>query len=87
MKKLKLLSGFAFALALTTSCVTSHTAVVTNNPVGSKTGEATAKVFDKDADFSYSAAMKKGGISKVGIAEVKATVFIFPKYTLTITGE
>jgi hypothetical protein len=87
MKKIKFLGAIAFTLALSASCVASHTAVVTNNPVGSKTGVATAKVFDKDADFSYSAAMKKGNISKVGIAEVKATVFIFPKYTLTITGE
>ena len=70
-----------------TSCTVSHTAVVTNNSVGTKVGTAKAGAFSKDADVSYSAAMKNGKISKVGVAEMKVTVFIFPKYTLTVTGE
>lgn len=69
------------------SCTVSHTAIVTNNPVGTKKGVAKAKATDKDADFSFSAAMKNGKITKVGIAEVKVKVFFFPRAIMTVTGE
>lgn len=84
IKSAVMVAGAALTLA---SCTVSHTAVVTNNPVGSKVGIAKAGVFMKNADASYSAAMEKGKISKVGIAEMKMKVFIFPKWTLTVTGE
>tara|TARA_B110000908_G_C9946435_1_gene310574 strand:- start:176 stop:436 length:261 start_codon:yes stop_codon:yes gene_type:complete len=86
MKKIKIaLIGLTiFALG---SCTVSHTAIVTNNPVGSKIGIAKAKTTDKDADFSFKAAMKNGGITKVGIAEAKVKVFIFPTATMVVTGE
>jgi hypothetical protein len=87
MKKLKL---FIIPLSIgmyLTSCTIAHTAVVTNNPVGSKVGVAKAGPFSKDADVSYSKAMENGKISKVGIAEFKATVFIFPTFKTTVTGE
>jgi hypothetical protein len=69
------------------SCTISHTAVITNNPVGTKEATVKTGVFSKDVDYSYSGAMKKGKISKVGIVETKVKVFIFPKVTTTITGE
>ncbi len=86
MRKTRVLIGMATALFLG-SCTVSHTAVVTNNPVGTRVGVAKAGAFQKDADFSYKAAMDKGKISKVGIAEMKVKVFIFPKVTLTVTGD
>lgn len=70
-----------------TSCVASHTAVVTNNSVGDKTGVVKGTSFKKDLDLSYEGAMKDGGITKVGIAEMKITVFVIPFYKLTVTGE
>ena len=70
------------------SCTVYHTAVVTNNPVGTKTGKAKAKVGQVDADFTYKSAMKNGKITKVGIAETKVTgFFIFYTGTTKATGE
>ena len=87
MKKIKTMLFTGICGMMLASCTISHTAVVTNNPVGSKIGVAKAGVFTKDADVSYNAAMKNGKISKVGIAEMKVKVFIFPSYKLTVTGE
>ncbi len=86
MKNVILIAVGATSLLLG-SCTVSHTAVVTNNPVGSRVGIAKAGAFQKDADCSYKAAMDKGKISKIGVAEVKMKVFIFPKITTTGTGE
>jgi len=84
-KRLMLLGAVGLFLG---SCTVSHTAVITNNPVGTRVGVAKAGAFQKDADYSYSAAMADGKISKVGIAESKMRVFlIFPKVTMTVTGE
>lgn len=70
------------------SCTVYHTAVVTNNAVGSKIGVAKAKTGQADADFTYQSAMKNGKITKVGIAETKVTgFFIFYTGTTTVTGE
>mgnify|MGYP000459941966 CR=1 FL=1 len=70
------------------SCVVAHTAVVTNNPVGSKVGVVEGTPFKKDLDLSYQAAKKDGDISRVGIAEFKMMqLVIIPKFKLTVTGE
>lgn len=84
IKNMLLTAGLALFLG---SCTVMHTAVVTNNPVGSKTGVATMKPFQKDGDVSYATAMKNGKISKIGIAELKMKVFILPTTKLTVTGE
>ena len=86
MKKTKLILIASIGLFMG-ACTVSHTAVVTNNAVGSKTGKATAKPFQKDADYSFNAAMKNGNITNVGIAEAKLKVFIFPTATMVVTGE
>ena len=49
MKKMFIAGAMGVLFA---SCTVSHTAIVTNNSVGSKTGKAVAKATDKDADFS-----------------------------------
>jgi hypothetical protein len=87
MKKLKLMVLPAALGIYLTSCTIAHTAVVTNNPVGTKVGVAKAGPFMKDSDVSYFKAMENGKIKTIGIAEFKATVFIFPFYKTTITGE
>ena len=85
--KLKTLVMAVIVAVSFSSCVLSHTALVTNNSVGSKVGVATAKPFQKDQDISYKKAKENADISKVGIAEFKITQFIFPKYITTVTGE
>ena len=90
MKKIRpfatgLLLGGAFFLG---SCTLAHTVVVTNNPVGSKTGQVRAADIDADSGVTYSAAMKAGGITKAGIAEYKYKNYvIFNREYMTVTGE
>lgn len=86
MNKIKIALVAFVAMGLG-SCTVYHTAIVTNNPVGTKVGVATAKVGQVNADFGYQAAMKKGKITKVGIAETKVTFFFVGKGKTTVTGE
>ena len=90
MKKIKpftacvLLSG-AFLIG---SCTLSHTVVVTNNPIGSKTGEVSAADVDVDSGVTYSKAMKEAGISKAAIAEYKYKSYVFfAKEFMRVKGE
>lgn len=85
--KLKTLAVAVVVAMSLSSCVLTHTALVTNNSVGSKVGIATAKPFQKDQDISFKKAKENGDISKVGIAEFKVTQFIFPVFKTTVTGE
>ena len=68
-------------LTLGSSCTVYHTAMVTNNPVGSKIGVAKGHTGNIDADFTLKSAMKNGKITKVGIAETKVKMMIFVKGT------
>lgn len=78
----------AFMALSITSCTISQTAVVTNNAVGSKIGVAKGTLFNPNLDISYMKAKENGGITKVGVAEVKVTSFlIFPFYKTTVSGE
>jgi hypothetical protein len=66
MKKLTvILSTLLFSMS---SCVLSHTAVVTNNTVGTKEGVAKTKLLDRVPDFTFKTAKANGGIERVGIA-------------------
>ncbi len=88
MKKMKALFVAGVCALGMSSCTIMHTAVVTNNPVGSKKYTMKPKIFGKDQGVSYHEAMRKGKIEKLGVAEYKATaVFIFLRQELTITGE
>ncbi|MFT6717236.1 MAG: hypothetical protein ACJA0Q_001887 [Saprospiraceae bacterium] len=88
-KKLKTVGAMVACVAIMSSCTTVvHTAVLTNNPVGTKTGKSESKPFSKSQGVSWKAAMKDGGISKMGVGEFKAKmIFIFLKQTLIVTGE
>ncbi len=86
MKKIKLTSGLLSILFLS-SCVT-QTFMVTDNPVGPKKGEASLKLFSKDADISLEGAAKNGKITKIGLVETRSTyILIFPKLKTTVYGE
>lgn len=75
------------AAAGLSSCTVIHTAVVTNNPVGSKKGEVKTSIGSSQG-VSFHEAMKNGRITKIGIAEFKAKIIvIIPSQRLTITGE
>lgn len=75
------------AVAGFTSCTVMHTAVVTNNPVGTKRGEVKTSIGTSQG-VSFHEAMKNGRITKIGIAEFKAKIiFIIPVQRLVITGE
>ena len=68
------------------SCVTS-TYMVTDNPVGTKKGEAKLSLFGVDKDISLEKACKNGSITKIGTVEVRTTYFIIPFVKTTVTGE
>ncbi len=87
MKKMKMMFVAGVCTLSMSSCTMMHTAVVTNNPVGSKKYTMKTKPFSKSQGVSYNEAMKKGKIEKLGIAEYKMTAFFFIKQELTITGE
>ncbi|MFT4757701.1 MAG: putative membrane protein [Vicingaceae bacterium] len=87
MKKTKLAIVAGVIAIAGASCTISHTAIVTNNAVGSKTGVAKGHTMQKDIDISYEAAMKQGEISTIGISEFKVKMFFIPIYLLTVTGE
>lgn len=80
--------AFAVVIAMSlSSCVLSHTALVTNNSVGTKVGVAKSAPFQKDQDISFKKAKENGDITKVGIAEFKVTQFLLPTFKTTVTGE
>lgn len=84
---MKTLVAAVLCVAGMSSCTIMHTAVVTNNPVGTKKYTMKKGAFSKDAGVSYNEAMKKGKISKLGVAEYKVKMFFFPTQYLTVTGE
>ncbi len=86
MNKIKNLTIAGCIAVALTSCV-SQTYMVTDNSVGTKIGVARFKYFSKDADFSIEAAAKNGKITKIGIVEVKTTVFFIPFVKTTVFGE
>ncbi len=88
MKKMKSLFVASVCLIGISSCTLMHTAVVTNNPVGTKKYTMKKGIFAKDAGVSYNEAMKKGKITRLGVAEYKVTaVLFFVKQHFTVTGE
>lgn len=88
MKNVKIAALSLTLVGLMGSCMLSHTAVVTNNSVGSKKVEVKGTPFKKNLDISYNGAMKKGKISTVGVVEFRTkALLIIPQYSITMTGE
>lgn len=87
MKKIKIAVAFIAASALFSSCQ-YQMLQVTNNPVGTKTGVATARPFQKDANFTYKKAAENGDIAKIGSATfIYKNFLIFYTITTKVTGE
>ncbi len=91
MKKLMILVIAVAAIALQ-SCTVSHPVLVTDNAVGSKTGEASYKVIlgfpPMKADASIRTAAKNGGIDKVATVDVVVRGGLFTTTVTTrVTGE
>jgi hypothetical protein len=87
MKKFKKTFVAGLCVLGMSSCTIMHTAVVTNNPVGTKKYVMKSKPFAKDQGLSYNEAMKKGKITKLGVAEIKMKWAFIVIPTITITGE
>lgn len=88
MKKLSLvLPVVALSLFGLSSCVQS-TYMITDNPIGTKKGEAKLSLFGKDKDISIETAAKKGKITKISVVEMKTTyILIFPVVKTIVYGE
>ncbi|MBL56458.1 MAG: hypothetical protein CMP61_04640 [Flavobacteriales bacterium] len=87
MKKLKSIVAVVAAAGLLSSCQ-YQMLQVTNNPIGTKTGKATAKPFQKDANFTYKKAAENGSISEIGSATFTMTNYgIFFTIKTEVTGE
>lgn len=91
MKKI-LIMVFAVAAIALQSCTVSHPVLVTDNPVGSKEGEASYKVIlgfpPMNADASIRTAAKNGGIDRVATVDVVVRGGLFSTTVTTrVTGE
>jgi hypothetical protein len=92
MKKVLLCATVGFACALS-SCSITMPVAVSSNPIGAKTGSATADVylgvFCFGGDASIQKAAKNGGITRVATVDMKATSIlnILNTYTTIVTGE
>ncbi len=83
---------YSIALFLLTcffySCTISHTAVISNNPVGSKMISRDYTNWDSKQGATYQQLMSGAKITKIGIAEYKSLNYLFfTRNTITITGE
>lgn len=88
MKRFKPIAFGIVLSAFLGSCTLSHSVVVTNNPVGSKTGKMKSGTADADAGVTFSQTMKNGRITKAGIAEYKMKNYVFLiKEYMVVTGE
>jgi hypothetical protein len=86
MKKLKTIAAVIAAVGLS-SCQ-YQMLQVTNNPIGTKIGSATAKPFQKDANFTYKKAAENGEITEIGSATFTYLNYgIFFKIKTEVTGE
>jgi len=79
--------------ALLSACAAGGPFTATDNPVGSKVGEASYKVIlgifitDK-GDASLKRAAQNGGISKIATVDTRVKAGFFTvKYTTIVTGE
>lgn len=87
MKKLKIAIASFALVGLISSCQ-YQVLQVTNNPIGTKTGSATAKSFQRDANFTYKKAAENGDIRKIGSTTFTYKYYgIFATIKTEVTGE
>jgi hypothetical protein len=76
-----------------TGCAITQPFDLTENPVGSKVGEATGTLVFGGAyggfvDFSLQTAAKNGGITKIATADIRTKYLLYAvEYTTIVTGE
>jgi hypothetical protein len=76
-----------------TGCAITQPFDLTENPVGSKVGEATGVlvlggVYGGFVDFSLQTAAKNGGITKIATADIRTKYLLYAvEYTTIVTGE
>ncbi len=92
MKKALKYSIVIVALCSLASCSVTGPLMVTDNPVGTKRGEASRKIFlgiaFGNTDLSIATAAKKGGISKVATVDWKVKGGLFSQtFSTVVTGE
>lgn len=93
MKKMKQLGLMLAITAFMSGCSLTLPVNATSNPVGSKTGSATATGFFGfifiDQDASISKAAKNAGITRISTVDVKMVnvLGIITNYTTIVTGE
>jgi hypothetical protein len=94
MKKL-VLAVLVLTVVMLAACSSiTYPVAITDNPVGSKTGESTytllLSAIPLSNDFSYSTAAANGGISKIATVETrveKTFGYLLVKVTTIVTGE
>jgi hypothetical protein len=86
-----ILLAFGFTLG---GCTTTEPFDLTNNPVGSKVGEATGTInfngaFGATADYSLQTAAKNGGITRIATVDLRVynVLGLIKTYTTIVTGE
>jgi nitrous oxide reductase accessory protein NosL len=90
MKKLVLAILVLVVLMLAACSSITVPVAITDNPVGSKTGESTATQIGPillSGDVSYSTAAANGGVTKIATVErrIETTLFVH-KITTIVTG-
>ncbi|MDR2305113.1 MAG: TRL-like family protein [Treponema sp.] len=76
-----------------TGCAITQPFDLTENPVGSKVGEATGMLvlngtYGGFVDYSLQTAAKNGGITKISTADVRTKYLLYAiEYTTIVTGE
>lgn len=75
---------FIGAASLLASCTVSRSIQLTGQPIGTKTGEASASLV---GDSSIRTASKNGKVETIGVSEVVTKVFIIPFFKTKVYGE
>lgn len=76
-----------------TGCAITQPFDLTENPVGSKVGEATGTLafggaYGGFVDYSLQTAAKNGGITKIATVDVRTKYLLYAvEYTTIVTGE
>jgi predicted small secreted protein len=90
MKKLLVLLILAVTIVLS-GCASTVPGFATDNPIGSKIGEASARTWFgilPTGDSGIITAAQNGGISRIGAVDIRQTnYFIFMDVTTVVAGD
>ena len=91
MKKIVKIASVVLVVMFMLSCSVTAPLTATSNPIGSKTGEASATFLvgylPISGDYSIQKAAMEGGITEISTVDVKTTPGLFTvKLTTIVTG-